>query len=797
MGRRSGSGHRAGPFKQSNKVHKTGRHRSKNQIAVEKKGRVNLASQSGKAKKELSRAVRKLATKHRRGAKLEAASAEKRSLGSGSAPPFLTTIISLTEDVLPELILASLAKAPLDDLSSTRSARSITHLSLGRFKQRFSFLCPHESSLFGQLDALSAADSAVLVWPADGVLSEEAERRLALLNAAGLPATVSVVRGLRDLKKPEAARKALKESLERWSLEAKFFCLDGSGAEAAAFLRHLGNLRRRPNLQRSRRSHLLAERAEVGQAKGGEAELLLYGYLRGPPLDANALVHLSGWGDFQLSRIDLVKDPQPLRARGGEGMEAAEEDAVRLLQEADPKLQESLAAEAEVDEMGGEQTWPSESELAEAAKERRERRRVPKGTSEYQAAWILDDEDEEADASDADEGDSQGDMEAEVERPAEQSEESEEEGEEEEMEDMDMMSTVSSMAPGAEVYDAAFDAEEERRLAERFRAQRENEEFPDEVDTPQHLPARTRFQRYRGLASFRTSPWDPKENLPADYARIFQFANFKATKKRVLAEEASGAQHGWYIRLALKDPSEALLAYVSQKPQAPLLVTRLLRHEARMSLVNVVLRRHGSFGEAPIKSKDPLLLWMGHRRFLVRPLLSTHSNGDKQRLERWLPGSDRAVVASFYAPITFPPSPVLAFTASAGPQLVAVGSLLDLNPNRIVLKRIVLSGHPFKINVRSAVVRHMFFNRDDVLWFKPVELRTKYGKRGHIKEPLGTHGHMKCIFDKKLNSMDTVLLTLYKRVFPKWSYQQLTPLTALPEVPQRKEEDEDEENMES
>ena len=29
---------------------------------------------------------------------------------------------------------------------------------------------------------------------------------------------------------------------------------------------------------------------------------------------------------------------------------------------------------------------------------------------------------------------------------------------------------------------------------------------------------------------------------------------------------------------------------------------------------------------------------------------------------------------------------------------------------------------------------------------------------------------MKCVFDGQLKSQDTVLLTLYKRMFPKWTY---------------------------
>lgn len=57
------------------------------------------------------------------------------------------------------------------------------------------------------------------------------------------------------------------------------------------------------------------------------------------------------------------------------------------------RFQESLQNENIPDPMDAEQTWPTEEELAEAEAEQKKKKivkRVPKGTSAYQAAWIPD-----------------------------------------------------------------------------------------------------------------------------------------------------------------------------------------------------------------------------------------------------------------------------------------------------------------------------------------------------------------------------------------------------------------------
>lgn len=66
-------------------------------------------------------------------------------------------------------------------------------------------------------------------------------------------------------------------------------------------------------------------------------------------------------------------------------------------------------------------------------------------------------------------------------------------------------------------------------------------------------------------------------------------------------------------------------------------------------------------------------------------------------------------------------------------DLVNAGSLRGCDPNRVVLKKIVLSGYPVRVHKGKGVVRWMFHTAEDVRWFRPLGLWTKRGRHGHIK----------------------------------------------------------------
>ncbi|TWW77045.1 pre-rRNA-processing protein TSR1 homolog isoform X2 [Takifugu flavidus] len=800
-------GHRPGAYKQKNKVHKHGKHRTKGEVERENKGRVSVTALTKKQRKEQKKIDRRNKANQLRRNKKDMILTEKRRLGGRDGPPHLVAVVSLHTDADASSVTKMLRRETVGGIVHQEQCVSGLGDSFGlilpRFKQRFTFLHQDTADMHSLLDMAKIADSLLFVLDAAEGWDDYGDYCLSCLFAQGLPSHALVCLGVSDLpvKKRVEARRALSKIVEVRFPDTRLFPLD-SDQDATLLLRHLGSQKQRKLGFRSRRSHLLAQCVTFtpsdhsegsGGGPSGLGTLCVSGYVRGRPLRVDRLVHISGHGDFQLSQIDAPSDPLPLNLatgrsnKSGRGGDVDMQDGgdneapVRVLMKADPTTRESLQAEAEVDPMEGEQTWPTESELLEAEEARKNKRvmKVPKGTSDYQATWIVDEDDngelkEESSEEEEDDDDEMLDeaMDDEDEDICSQTSEGEEEEEEEEEEEV-----CPTERTGADQrYDEHMDEAAEEEGLRRYREARANEMFPDEVDTPIDAAARIRFQRYRGLKSFRTSPWDPMENLPQNYSRIFQFQNFERTRRRILAEAAAeedGAMVGWYVTLHIMDVPSSVMDSV--QAGRPLTLVSLLPHEQKMSVMHVLVRRHPSNTE-PIKSKEELVFHCGFRRFRASPIFSQHTTADKHKMERFL-RPDAPTVVSVYAPITFSPAGVLLFKQrSDGIQdLVATGSLLSCDPQRVMLKRIVLSGHPFKINRRSAVVRYMFFNRDDILWFKPVELKTKWGRRGHIKEALGTHGHMKCVFDSQLRSQDTVLMNLYKRVYPRWTYDPYVP----------------------
>ena len=62
----------------------------------------------------------------------------------------------------------------------------------------------------------------------------------------------------------------------------------------------------------------------------------------------------------------------------------------------------------------------------------------------------------------------------------------------------------------------------------------------------------------------------------------------------------------------------------------------------------------------PLSSKEELVFSVGPRLFRAAPLFSQGGPGNKHKFERFLLPGD-FMVASIYAPIFFPPAPVLVF----------------------------------------------------------------------------------------------------------------------------------------
>ncbi|KAH3756720.1 pre-rRNA-processing protein TSR1 [Pelomyxa schiedti] len=762
--------HDPGTLKQHNKPFKA-KHATKGELKKRAKGKLAGTAPKPTAAVDLNKVERRNQGKQKIAARRAAAVAEARATGSLFAPKTVA-VISLEESVEAWIVV----KAVLRVSGVAYSEYTVPVTCKVQNKHRATFVVPPTRDIDAILDAAKVADIIMFAISAEGFIDETHDMKLNLLFSQGLPTVMFVMQGLRSLPEPKQslAKKARKEELSRrFPTISKMFCVDTREDTEKLARQLLVQSVHIPAWRKRAASYLLADK--IIQDQGSVA---LCGYLKQGRLSPNQLVHVTGVGTFQLSKISVVEDPCAVSHAPPNLVDVA----------ANPELQESLLAANIPDPMAAEQTWPTPEELAEAEASQMKQVQVPKGTSAYQASWLLDkserEDDEEGDglSSGSEDAESDEDMKKQI-KGLQSATKAIEDEEPPPAAEHALSIMADDSASVTTVNDANYDdTGDADGLEQKWRESRDDLEFPDEVDLPYGIPAKVRFRKYRGLQSFRTSPWNPKENLPLDYARIFQFKDFKGIKKRILAKPSEGVQPGNYVAVYLKDFPQEMISNLTVT--RPLVLSGLRKYENKCSVNHFLVRRFPCF-EEPLKSKERLEFHVGFRRFFAFPIYSDHSpRANKHKFSTFF-HPDSVLCASIYGPVTFPPCPVLMFKYYGEQKApVSNGYLMSVDPDRIICKRIILTGFPFKIFKRKAVVRGMFYTPQDIKYWKKIELWTKHKCRGHILEPLGTHGHMKCIFDHPLKADDTVCMSLYKRVYPVWSEEDIKDATGAGPSPE-------------
>ena len=724
--------------------------------------------------------------------------------------PRIVAVVPLTKDGNPSIAIQRLNEGVDVEIDLPNNAQMTVRID--RFKQSLQYISVSRE-LFSALDACRVADFVIFILSPSQEVDETGELLIRAIESQGVSNVFTVVQGL-DKIDPPKRRPQVVTSLKSYIShffphQEKVHSLD-SRQDCANVVRSLCSTTPKGVRWRDDRSWMSIEDVQwsnnTGVQQQSNGNVILTGVVRGRALKANRLVQVGDWGTFQIDQITAAASSNS-KKRKAEEMAVEEPSGPIVLEKPDidqddlaelapevitmEELDDVPVSEAPMERKGvllddHHYFSDDESHLPDPPK------RLPKGTSAYQAAWFLGDMSDSGSEDEDELPDLDGDLS--LDPPA-----LPQDG----LEGLDQRTinepTEAAMSeyPQSEMFlDPAPDEEAEELEAYRSRKKNEAEEdleFPDEIELHPNVLARERLARYRGLKSLRSSKWETDEDKahePENWNRLLQISDYKGAKSQAIREGlVGGVAPGTRVHIHLRDVP--LVLQRTSSSTAPLALFSLLRHEHKRTVMNFSMTLSSEYPE-PMKSKEEIIMQCGPRRFLINPLFSQTGNtpNNVHKFDRYLhPG--RTAMATFVAPLIWGSVPTLFFkrkdpsSRAEEPsntamdldqlhsgqdhslELIGTGTSQPPDQSRVLAKRVILTGHPYKIHKKLVTVRYMFFNTEDVHWFKALQLWTKRGRSGYIKESLGTHGYFKATFDARINPQDSIGVSLYKRVFPR------------------------------
>ncbi|WVN85478.1 uncharacterized protein L203_100624 [Cryptococcus depauperatus CBS 7841] len=238
-----------------------------------------------------------------------------------------------------------------------------------------------------------------------------------------------------------------------------------------------------------------------------------------------------------------------------------------------------------------------------------------------------------------------------------------------------------------------------------------------------------------------------------------------------------GYRSGMYVRLEIEDvPCELVENF---DPKFPIIVGGLLTAEERFGFVTVRIKRHRWFTKI-LKTNDPLIISLGWRRFQTLPLYHLDDHSIRNRYLKYSP-EHMHCFATFYGPVSAPNTGFCAFNSlqsdTPGFRVSATGVVLDVDRSTKIVKKLKLTGVPYKIFKNTAFIKDMFNSSLEVAKFEGANVKTVSGIRGQIKKALNKpDGAFRATFEDKILLSDIVFLRAWYSIEPKKLYNPVCSL---------------------
>jgi len=258
-----------------------------------------------------------------------------------------------------------------------------------------------------------------------------------------------------------------------------------------------------------------------------------------------------------------------------------------------------------------------------------------------------------------------------------------------------------------------------------------------------------------------------------------------------------GFKAGKYAKLVIEGvPAEFVTKF---QPRLPIVVGGLSATEDRWGFVQVRIKRHRwhkKIREYPhcihdlaqiltviyttVKTGDPLIFSLGWRRFQTLPVYSISDSRTRNRMLKYTP-EHMHCFGTFYGPLIAPNTGFTCFqsfsSTNPGFRIAATGTVLSVDESTEIVKKLKLTGTPYKIYKNTAFIKDMFNTSLEIAKFEGAAIKTVSGVRGQIKRALSKpDGCFRATFEDKILLSDIVFLRAWYPIKPHRFYNPVTNL---------------------